>query len=59
MLKVLRDLHYRIDRLEMLLQELAKNTEVDFTTADTAGRWITEQIGKVEGNENLGIPANI
>lgn len=59
MLEVLRELHYRIDRLEMLLQELAENNEVDFTTADTAGKWITEQIGKVEGNENLGIPANI
>ncbi|HCI6191191.1 TPA: hypothetical protein NPO42_000947 [Klebsiella quasipneumoniae subsp. similipneumoniae] len=58
-LEVFRELHYRIDRLEMLLQELAENNEVDFTTADTAGKWITEQIGKVEGNENLGIPANI
>ncbi|HCD2000954.1 TPA: hypothetical protein NBJ18_002968 [Citrobacter farmeri] len=58
MLEVLRELHYRIDRLELLLQELAENNEVDFTAADKAGKWITEQIGKVEGNENLRLPAN-
>ncbi|EPJ7280240.1 hypothetical protein KY209_005639, partial [Raoultella ornithinolytica] len=57
MLEVLRELHYRIDRLEMLLQELAENNEVDFNTADKAGIWITEQIDKLEVNENPQLPA--
>lgn len=57
-LEVLRELHYRIDRIEMLLQELAENNEVDFNSADKAGIWITEQIGKLEVNETPQLPAS-
>lgn len=47
MLDVLRDLHYRIDRLELLLIDLATN-QVNFDAADEAGLWISEQISRIE-----------
>lgn len=40
----MRDLHYRVDRIEQLLQELIHNPEVDFSEADAAGKWIDEQV---------------
>ena len=44
---MLRDLHYRINRLELLLLDLATN-QVNFDAADEAGLWISEQIIRIE-----------
>ena len=44
---VLRDLHYRINRLELLLLDLATN-QVNFDAAYEAGLWISEQIIRIE-----------
>ena len=47
----MRDLHYRIDRIEQLLQELIDNPVVDFSEAAVAGQWIDEQVQLLETNE--------
>ncbi|EOZ5674163.1 hypothetical protein ACQSMR_000912 [Morganella morganii] len=56
MLKMLIDIHYRIDRLELLIHELGEKT-VDFDKASEAGKWIDEQVEKLEMNANqLPVP---
>ena len=51
LIDILGDLHFRIDRLEMLLQELAENHEIDFNKADEAGEWIDAQMRILESKE--------
>jgi len=53
LIDTLGDLHFRIDRLEMLLQELAENHEIDFNKADEAGEWIEAQMKKIESKEDV------
>jgi hypothetical protein len=60
LIDILGDLHFRIDRLEMLLQELAENHEIDFNKADEAGEWIDAQMKKIESKEDVKqLPAGL
>lgn len=56
LLNILRDLHFRIDRLELLLSELSENIDIDFTAADEAGEWINSQVEKIKSDELKQLP---
>lgn len=48
----MRDIHYRIDCIESLLQHLIKDKVVDFGDSTAAGLWIDEQVLLIESNKN-------
>lgn len=55
----IRDLHYRVDRIEQLLQDLIENQVVDFSEATAAGKWIDEQVLLLEsGNITANLPGS-
>lgn len=55
----IRDLHYRVDRIEQLIQELIENQVVDFSEATAAGKWIDKQVLLLDsGNITANLPGS-